>query len=161
MNDLRSLVDDPTILDDEIIFRIIPPRVVKSWDPPIMSSNAFGDQTIEIANGYGLADRCASVALESVWSESSGKIEELLRNHDSKSGVAQMTAGDLRDLHTGNGETPRPQGIMRDPQPDAPWHAVVFDLTSIPRSSGAKNSMRAIATWFHEPTKQPEAAEPE
>lgn len=150
---LRPLVDDLTgVPDEEVLIRVIPPKLVEFLpDGPVPQSNAYQDQSLEVARQFGLERRCASVALKSVWEALSGDFEDLLRGFDHGSGLTEFSVGHVRRLVTLGGE-PRPQGVMPDPRPGAPWHAVMWDEQGT-RSKGAKRALAELGRWIHFPSR--------
>lgn len=155
---LKALVDDGAIADDEVLVRVIRPSWVDfGFDPPRPGNAAFQDQKLEVAQEvHGLAARCASISVKSIWLLScDGDIAGLLSDFDEGAGLVQFSAGQIRRLATKGpaGTTtgvPRPQGVMLHPLTSAPWHAVMWDLSGT-RSKGAQSALAGIATWLHLP----------
>ena len=145
--DLRELVDDDQIKNSDSVFRVIPPR---ERDGDELKSSAFQDQSLEVAQRFGLAGRCMSVVLRSVWEASGATIADLLTDWDPGSGLVEIAVANLRRLKTG-ADAPSPQGVMRDPRRDAPWHAVVFSLDGRERGKGARRALTKCAHWFYDP----------
>lgn len=147
---LRELVDsdlDP----DEVLLRIVQPTFVnRAISPPVPQSNAFQDQSLSVANSFGLASPCASLAVKSLWLQSGAGVEGLLRGFPPESGVLEFTVRAARELETLGGQ-PCPQGVMLDPRDEAPWHAVMWDLSGTSASKGVKRARLTIAQWFKVP----------
>lgn len=141
---LRRLVDDPEIDSDDYLIRVVQPTQFQGDD---MMSNAFEDYSEDDAKEFGLAGPCASVNLRSIWLESSGNQDDLLRGFDPGSRLAQIRVGDLRDLVNAGG-TPIPHGVMLDPRDGRPWHCVMFAADGSRRSRGGKRAVRLVAEWL-------------
>lgn len=152
------LIDNGEVDDDDTLIRVIRPNEVNfDFDPPRPRDIGFQDQKAEVAQErFGLAGACASVAIKSVWEARSGRIEDLLKNFPSGSGLAEIRVGDARTLTTrgaaGKPHQARPQGVMPNKRLDAPWHAVIFDRSGARRSSGARWALAEHSTWLHAPT---------
>jgi hypothetical protein len=144
---LRPLVNDPRILDTDSVFRVIHPRD-RNGDE--LKSSAFQDQSLEVAQRFGLAGRCMSVVLRSVWEASRASVADLLADWDPGSGLVEIAVANLRRLKT-VADAPSPQGIMRDPRPNAVWHTVVFALDGRERGKGARRALTKCAPWFYDP----------
>jgi hypothetical protein len=152
VDDLRPLIDDPVgVADDDTVFRMVRPGVINPGPPVVAQSNAFEDQTLETAQEAGLAAPCTSLALKSIWEAQSGLIADLLAGFPGY-GIAQFSVGALRGLTKATGEE-QPQGLMLDPLDDAPWHIVMWDIstTPAPRPKGARRALVEVAEWFHLP----------
>jgi hypothetical protein len=141
---LRPLVDDPSISDDDSVLRVVSPAF---FDGETMQSRAFQDQSAGVAASFGLAGPCASVNLRSVWEEEGADVDALLAAFAPGSRIAEVEVGVLRSL-VNSVDQQVPQGIMRDPRPDAPWHAVMFSLSGGNRSKGAMRAVVEAAHWF-------------
>lgn len=141
---LRPLVDDPSISDDDSVFRVVSPAFL---DGDTMQSRAFQDQSAGVAATFGLAGPCASVNLRSVWEEHRADMEALLASFAPGSRIAEVGVGALRNL-VNSVDQQVSQGIMRDPRPDAPWHAVMFSLSGGNRSKGAMRAVVEEAHWL-------------
>ena len=148
-SDPRPLLDDPgAIPDHETLLRVVQPNFQKpSGD---FQSNAFQDQTLDAALRWGLADRCASVNVLSIWERESGDVQDLLRNFAPGSALAALSVADLRRLKSRGGDD-MPVGVMMHPLPDAPWHAVMFGRDMKPRGKASLSATSAIASWFWRP----------
>jgi hypothetical protein len=150
VTDLRHLVDDPSISNDDVVLRLVRPDTIDHGPPPRARSNAFQQQSAEHAARHGLAASCLSVALESEWRETSSKVEDLLVQFNVSYGIVRIPVGKLRALKKLTGEV-QPQGVMRAPTADQPWHAVVWDLSG----KQTKGTMRALAeladNWLYLP----------
>lgn len=141
---LRPLIDDPSISDDDSVLRVVSPAFFAG---DTMQSRAFQDQSAGMAASFGLSGPCASVNLRSVWEEQGADAAALLAAFAPGSRIAEVGVGVLRDLMNSVDEQV-PQGIMRDPRPDAPWHAVMFSLSGGNRSKGAMRAVVEAAHWF-------------
>lgn len=145
----RPLVDDlVAIPDGDSVLRVIQPEF-QSLDGAFQS-NAFQDQSAIVAQSFGLAEPCASVSVRSLWEDAGGRVEDLVSAFPEGSGVAELRVADLRVLKTLGGE-PVPQGVMLDPRPNQPWHAVMFSQHSRPRSKSVRRARAQLATWFWRP----------
>jgi hypothetical protein len=153
--ELRALRDDPaSIPDAEMLLRIVQPGFVDfSRKPYVFQSNAFQDQDRDVAAHFGLDGPCASVAVKSIWLLGSGKVEDLLAQFHPCSGIAEFTAFEIRNLRTPGGAR-RPQGVMPDPRPNQPWHAVMWDREGQgqPRTKAGNRALASVARWLHLPT---------
>jgi hypothetical protein len=159
MTDLRvaSLLDEPkAVPDDEILYRRIPPLFL-NWSQasngvPLIPSQGFQDVPDEMARTeYGLPKACMSVDVHSILTEAGSKPIDLLIGLDNY-GLARFQAGDARNLKTQSGED-WSQGIMLDPLPDKPTHAVVFSLSGIKKSKGAQKALARAAEWEIAPVR--------
>lgn len=140
---LRPLIDDPSISDDDSVLRVVSPAFFVG---DTMQSRAFQDQTADTAAQWGLAGPCASVNLRSVWEEHGADVDALLADFAPGSRLAEVGVGQLRNLVNSVGD-PMPQGVMSDPRPGAPWHAVMFSLAGGKRSQGTMRAVVAVARW--------------
>lgn len=141
---LRALVDCGAQLDDgDVLLRVVQPKFQDGSD---LTSNAFQDQSEDVAARWGLGGPCASVAVVRIWRDAGGSVRDLLDLFDEGSRLAAFTVGDLRSLRTPGGD-PIPHGVMLDPRDGQPWHAVIFDLGGRARSKGGKRALSKIAGW--------------
>lgn len=144
--ELKPLVDDPEhITNEDSVLRVVQPAFQMADGQ--FASNAFQDRTAEDAAGFGLAGPCASVSVKSIWESESGRVQDLLSSFPEGSVLAEISVRDLRRLCSAGGAEVY-QGLMLDPRPDAPWHAVVFGLETRPRSKGARRAIAACARPF-------------
>ncbi|MGN6610124.1 MAG: hypothetical protein ACTHMS_24340 [Jatrophihabitans sp.] len=137
--------------DADVLLRVVQPIYLPA--DRSFQSNAFQDQSLEIAHKFGLAGRCASVISKPIWEAQGGTIDDILREFPPGSAIADIgpTSG-LRRLRTlGNPPADVPQGVMLDPRLNAPWHAVMFDINGVTRGKGAMRAIAARASWFHLP----------
>lgn len=144
----QQLVDDPErIPNDEILYRRISWQGARPVDGevPRLVGNGFADYSLERALQFGYPAPCMSVAVHSVLLADSKSASVELDGFEGH-GLAQITAGVLRNLSRPNG-TPCPQGIMLAPEPSRPWHAVVFGLNGGRRPNAAKDAIAAFAEW--------------
>lgn len=141
---LRPLVDDPSISDDDSVLRVVSPAF---FNGDTMQSRAFQDQSVAVAASFGLAGPCASVNLRSVWEKERADVDALLAAFAPGSRIAEVGVGALRNL-VNSVDQAMPQGVMRDPRPDAPWHAVMFSLSGGKRSNGAMRAVVEAGHWF-------------
>jgi hypothetical protein len=148
--ELRRLVDDSTICDDDFVLRLVRPDTIDHGPPARARSNAFQQQSPESAAQHGLAGSCLSVALESVWRERSGRIEDLYAQFDAAYGIVRIPVRELRGLRRISGEN-QPQGVMRDRTDDQPWHAVVWDVSG-KQPRGTMRAFTELANdWLYLP----------
>lgn len=140
---LRPLIDDPSISDEDSVLRVVSPAF---FTGDVMQSRAFQDQTADAAATWGLEGPCASVNLRSVWEAHGADVDVLLAAFEPGSRLSEVGVGQLRNLVNSVGES-MPQGVMSDPRPDAPWHAVMFSLADGSRSKGAMRAVVALARW--------------
>lgn len=141
---LRPLIDDLNVADDDSVLRVVSPAF---FEDDTMQSRAFQDQSAAVAASFGLAGPCASVNLRSVWEEGGADVNALLAAFAPGSRIAEVRVGELRNLMNFV-DQPVPQGIMPDPRPDAPWHAVMFSLAGGSRSKGAMRAVVEAARWL-------------
>jgi hypothetical protein len=148
--ELRQLVDDSSVSDDDFVLRLIRPDTIDFDPPPRARSNAFQQHSEATAAEHGLAASCLSVSLESKWREAGGRVEDLLAQFSSSYGIVRLSVRKVRKLKLLSGED-QPQGVMRDPTSDQPWHAVVWDLSG----KQSRGTMRALANladdWLYLP----------
>lgn len=141
---LRALVDCGTELDEaDVLLRVVQP---KFQDGSEFTSNAFQDQSEDVAARWGLGGPCASVAVVRVWRDVGGSVRDLLDGFDEGSRLAAFTVGDVRNLRTPGGE-PMPHGVMLDPRNSHAWHAVIFDLSGRARGKGGRRALSKVARW--------------
>jgi hypothetical protein len=147
-DNLRPLIDDPAgIPNTAVLLRVVQRGY---YTGRTVQSNAFQDQSLEKAHEWGLASRCASVIVRSIWEEAGADVNDLLRDFDPGAGLVELSAESIRSLHT-RGDAEAPQGLMLDPRPGAPWHAVMFDLKADERGKAARRALVDEATWFWHP----------
>lgn len=150
--ELRPLVDDSTISDDDYLIRVIQPGyAIFGATAPGIQSNGFQDQDIVAAQAHGLAGACASVTVQSIWQEHCNEQAELLRNFDPRCGLARIPVGSVRHLTNPTRTIEIPHGVMLDPRPGAPWHAVIWDLSGTARTKAGKRALVALAEWIRLP----------
>lgn len=137
-------MDDPSISDDDSVLRVVSRAF---FDGDTMQSRAFQDQSAGVAASFGLNGPCASVNLRSVWEEHGADVDALVAAFAPGSRIAEVGVGVLRNL-VNSVDQQVPQGIMRDPRLDAPWHAVMFSLSGGNRSKGAMRAVVEAARWF-------------
>lgn len=148
-DDLRPLIDDPQgILDSDSVLRVVQPGDVTG---EVIQSSAFQDYSADVAAEYGLGGPCASVNLRSIWEARSADIEVLLADFHPGSGIAEIPVSAMRGLTDTTGVAV-PHGVMLDPRPDRPWHAVMFSTDGRRRTKGMKRALVGGATWFHTPS---------
>lgn len=145
---LRSLVDDTqNISNSDSVLRVVSPQFITDGE---IQSRAFQDQSAAVAAQWALAGPCASVNLRSIWEAEGADLNALLASFHPGSGIAEVPVGSLRNLVNSIGE-PIPQGLMLDPRPGAPWHAVMFAQAGSTRSKGAMRALVEASSWFYFP----------
>jgi hypothetical protein len=145
---LRSLVDDPrAILDSDTILRVVQPSFFEGRE---VQSNAFQDQSLAVANHFGLAAPCASVNVRRIWERSGADMRALLGDFPDGSGLVEVRVEDARRLRTG-AAADVPQGFMLDERPGRPWHAVMFSVGRGQRPKGAMRALVDVCWWFWHP----------
>jgi hypothetical protein len=147
---LRLLIDDPeAIRNTDSFLRVIQPAYFQGRD---VQSNGFQDQSLDVANGFGLAGPCASVNIRRIWELESGEVGALLRDFPDGCGLLEVSVMAARRLRsTGPPSSDIPQGLMLDPRPQRPWHAVLFSLAGGKRSKAAMRALVQASTWFWHP----------
>lgn len=123
----RTFEDDPSIADEERLFRRIP-RTWVDWDEhgnASISSTAFKDEEL-------------SVALESVMLRDGRPPGDARRNYAGY-GLAAITAAHARSLN---------QHVSRDPIDEEPAHGVVYGQK---KRSGIAGKLRNGASWVINP----------
>lgn len=121
----EGFVDDATITDDEELWRRIHPRWIVFDDNtggPRVSSAAFDDSR----DGSPTSVLLAEIARLTGRTES-----ESLAGYEGY-GLVSLTAGQARRCH---------QGVVRDPLPEEPAHALVFG----PKSKSNKRCLASSA----------------
>ena len=71
--------------------------------------------------------------------------EDLLAQFNASYGIIRLPIGHVRQLKRLSGED-QPQGVMRDPTTDQPWHVVMWDLSG----KQTRATMRALAELARE-----------
>lgn len=127
-----------------MLLRVVQPQFQSEGS---FQSNAFQDQSEEQAARFGLAGPCASVSLMSIWLSESGNVRHLLSEFAVGSRLARMRVGEVRRLRLRSGDT-MPHGVMLDPRPGAPWHAVMFVEAGGRRNKTGRGTLRDLATEF-------------
>lgn len=152
MAPLLQLEDDVLgISDDEILLRRVPFTTLGGNNPSLagtvakLSPNAFRDRSTADAASYGFAGPCMSIAFLSILTREHKTPADYIASFPDY-GLASVTVGALRKLLKADG-TPCPQGVMRAPKPDEPWHGVVFDLSGAERPDPVKKSIARSAVW--------------
>ncbi|WP_146763082.1 hypothetical protein [Micromonospora noduli] len=142
--------DDDTISDDSLLYRRITPGFI-NWskvqpdEQPKIPSQGFQDYPEDKARDeHGLPGACMSVDLGYILDEHGLTPEHLLEGY-SGYGLVVLNVGQLRQLKGPNGQD-WTQGVMRDPRPGAPWHAVAFARAG-KKTGGMKNAISGIARW--------------
>jgi hypothetical protein len=123
----RTFEDDPSITDEERLFRRIP-RPWINWDEhgnAAISSAAFKDEDL-------------SVALESVMVRDGRPPADAIRNYTGY-GLAAITAARARSLN---------QRVARDPIEEEPAHGVVYGQK---KRGGIAGKLRDGASWVIAP----------
>jgi hypothetical protein len=123
----RTFEDDPSIADEERLFRRIP-RTWINWDDhgnAAVSSAAFRDEEL-------------SVALESVMARDGRPPVDAIRNYPGY-GLAAITAAHARSLN---------QRVARDPLDEEPAHGVVYGPK---KRGGIASKLRDGASWVITP----------
>ncbi|WP_157779147.1 hypothetical protein [Micromonospora sp. WMMA2032] len=149
--------DDDTISDDSLLYRRIFPGFI-NWSKtesdgrPKIPSQGFQDYPEERARQeFGLPGACMSVDLGYILDEQGFAPERLLEGYGDY-GLVVLNVGQLRHLKGPNGQD-WTQGIMRDPRPDAPWHAVAFACSG-KKTSAMKNAISGVARWVFVPANR-------
>jgi len=138
--------DDPSIRDDELLYRRVHPTWIDWTDPdaPRVRRVAFQDQKEAVALEMGLPGPCLSVGLSSVLEEHNVDPAKMLESWGYEYGLASIRAGGARGSN---------QGVMRWPTEDEPWHGVVFAASGGKRSSGVQSHLAQSAKWVHIPER--------
>jgi hypothetical protein len=126
--------DDPTIADDAVLWRRIPPWHVifdANLGRPRPSKAAFEDHP----NGSPM-----SVVLAEEVARSGRAAADVLRGHEDFA-LAAITAGLARE---------RNQGVARDPVPEEPAHAVVFGR----KTESVKRALARGSQWVLPPSSR-------
>ena len=126
----RAFEDDPSIADDERLFRRIP-RTWVDWDEhgnASISSAAFKDEEL-------------SINIESVMMRDRRPPVDAIRGYPGY-GLAALTAGHARSLN---------QLVVREPIEQEPAHGVVFGKK---KRGGIAGKLRDGASWVIEPTRR-------
>src|SRR5215469_12178583 len=126
----RIFENDPTIPDDERLFRRIP-RTWVDWDEngdALISSAAFKDEEL-------------SVNLEWVMARDGRPPEDTIRNYPGY-GLAAITTAHARSLN---------QAVCPDPIPDEPAHGVVYGQK---KRAGIGGKIRDGAVWVVKPASR-------
>lgn len=150
MTEIPPFFDDASINDDEALFRRIRPDIV-NWDlaeqgvPPI-PRQGFQDYSESKARlEYNLPGACMSVDRDRVLVEHGCTSEDLIDGFHFY-GVVSLEAGAVRNLTGTKGED-YSQGVMANPLPGKPWHAVIFSRAGGKKSKGIENALARLATW--------------
>jgi hypothetical protein len=146
-------IDD--IPDESILYRLIHPDWV-DWGAqaatgggPRLKRVAFQDYGKARAEQLGYAAPCLSVAVHQILVARGHEPAEILQLHGLPEtyGVAWFTAGAARALGAGK------QGIMLRPEPNLPWHAVVFCMTREKKNDAIEKGLAEAAQWLRLPVK--------
>jgi len=156
MSGIAPFFDDTGISDDEELYRRIRPDIVH-WSladngvPPV-PRQGFQDYPAEKAQReFNLPGACMSVDRNLVLVERGHSVETLVEGYESY-GVVSIEAGAVRSLKGPKGED-YSQGVMANPRPSAPWHAVVFCRAGGKKSKGMENALARIARWVILPAR--------
>lgn len=122
--------DDPTVPDDELLYRLILPSNT-SYDGAGQAvraaTNAFQDYPEDRLEDAGVPAVAVSVFLDSVMKVNGTTVEHLLARREGRYGIASVTAGQARK---------QGQGIVRWPTEQDPEHGMIFSLTGPKKSNG-------------------------
>lgn len=148
--ELRPLIDDPEgVLDTDTVLRVVQPEF---FDGRVPQSRAFQDQSLQAAHDAGLAGVCSSVNVKRIWEARSGELVALLAGFAPGSGIVQIPVAALRSLTLlGPNPTGVPQGVMLDPRPSRPWHAVTFVVNGGDKTKGMRRAIGDAASWLWHP----------
>jgi hypothetical protein len=135
--------DDPSIPDDEVLYRVISTANVE-WSgtiPVRVQTNAFQDKPMSELPALGVPATAVSVFLSSEMDASGRTAADLPWTVEH--GVATVTAGQVRT---------EDQGVVRWPNESGPEHAMVFTLTGTKKSKGQSKRIAATAKVVLAPT---------
>jgi hypothetical protein len=155
MSELRTFVDDPSIADEDVLYRAVPPLLIENWDTfggrhHQIPSRAWQDHRESTAAKWGLAP-CASVAVARILEQHGRDVTFWLETFFLPSyGVVQIAAGALRRATSHKGD-PVPQGVMLHATIDQPWHAVVWSRRGTKRNKTEMRALTALSKWFRPP----------
>lgn len=130
--------DDPTIGDDELLYRMVNWRNTK-YDQGIAirgATNAFQDISPDKLERVGAPAVAVSVYLESELSSNGSSAGDLVQSWDETYGVVSIRARDVRN---------EDQGIVRWPKPGPPGHAMIFTCSG-PKKTGGQSKRLARAS---------------
>ncbi len=150
----RGFFDDRRIRDTDTILRIVSPKNV-DWPStasaiPEITSKFFQDYSEDEAARRGLPGRCASVAVERLVRPEDPTLEICLRSFTLCHGIVAFLASAVRDLKGLDGAE-LPQGLMMDPLPDEPWHAVMYTKRGGTRTKAEKKAVARVSHWVRLP----------
>lgn len=131
--------DDPSISDDEIVYR----RIATHWAAKhgtSMTSASFQDTSAENARRLGCPAPGMSVHMQSLMAESGLEPSDLLE--DAGEGLVAMRVGDLRQ---------KDMGITPWELPGEPAHAIIFTTVGSKRTKGQERAAKRAAMWVIEP----------
>jgi hypothetical protein len=132
------------------LYRLILPQWV-DWDSPAVNGPgprfkrlAFQDYRKEDAERLGYEGPCLSVALGRILDELALDPNNLPALHavPETYGVAWFTAEAARKLAAGA------QGLMLRPEPNLPWHTIVFCMAKDKKSEAMQKGLAAAAHWL-------------
>jgi hypothetical protein len=132
-------VDDPTITDDELIFRMIKSGNTK-WDGTTAvrgATNAFQDRRPSELEELGVPAVAVSVYLGSEMLRLGTSPADLVERWGADYGVASISAANVRA---------QGQGIVRWPRPNNPEHGMVFALAGAHKSNGQSSKLAKAST---------------
>lgn len=140
--------DDPSIPDDELVFRMINASNTK-WVDGVATraaTNAFQDRREEDLEDLGVPAVAVSVYLESEMRVHGTTPADLVERWGDRYGVASITAGEAR-AHG--------QGIVRNSQPGNPEHAMIFTKEGAKKSNGQSKKLAAASRIVIAPPPAP------
>ena len=145
-----AFVDDPTILDSEVLYRMVNAQTVRWQDGAAIrvQTNAFRDQSPQRAVSMGYRAVAVSVFLGSVMSENGIEPAHLIQDPRWQGGygVASITAEQVRN---------EGQGIVRDPKPGSPAHGLVFTKSGPKKTMGQSKALARNSLLIIPPTGPP------
>ncbi|MCQ3807925.1 MAG: hypothetical protein OXB92_05750 [Acidimicrobiaceae bacterium] len=136
--------DDPTIGDDELLYRMVTRQNTSYGDDGTAqrgATNAFQDLPSDRLDRVGAPAVAVSVFLDSELRSNGLSADDLVQSWGPKYGVVSIHARDARN---------EDQGIVRWRVPDQPGHAMIFSLSGSKKTGGqskrlAKASVVVIA----------------
>ena len=130
--------DDPTIGDDELLYRMVTRQNTGYVDGIAVrgGTNAFQDIPPDRLERVGAPAVAVSVYLESELRSYGLSADYLVQSWGEQYGVVSIRARDVRNEN---------QGIVRWPKPDQPGHAMIFSCSG-PKKTGGQSKRLAKAS---------------
>ena len=130
--------DDPTIGDDELLYRMVTQQNTKYVDGIAVrgATNAFQDIPPDRLNRVKAPAVAVSVFLQSELGSNGLSADDLVQSWGEKYGVVSIRARDARN---------EDQGIVRWPIPAQPGHAMIFTCSG-PKKTGGQSTRLAKAS---------------